>query len=146
METLRQMRLAGRGIDHRIEGVAFLSPDIDISLFRAQMRDAAPLPRPFVIFVSRNDRALQLSSRLSGQQPRLGAPDDMDALRAAGILVIDLSQARGGGVGGHFTAATSPDAIALINGIRRFGVDFDTAGSGDVAILLQALLAEPLEE
>jgi esterase/lipase superfamily enzyme len=121
METLRQMRLAGRSVSDRIAALVFLSPDIDITLFRAQLSQAAPMPRPFFVFVSQNDRALRLSSRLAGWQPRLGAPDDLAALRDAGIVVIDLTEARGGTAGGHFSAATSPDAIALINGIRRLG-------------------------
>ena len=141
METLRQMRMSGRSLDGRIAGLVFLSPDIDIRLFRSQFAQAAPMPSPFVIFVSQNDRALRVSSRLSGQQPRLGAPEDIIALQEAGLIVIDLTNARGGEAGGHFKVATSPDAIALIRGLQQLGVDFDDASPSEAGAILASVTA-----
>ncbi len=143
METLRQMRLSGRSLDDQISGVIFISPDIDMSLFRSQLEQAAPMPGLFGIFVSQTDRALRLSSRLSGQQPRLGAPDDLIELREAGIIVVDLSGATGGSPGGHFDAATSPSAIALIRGIQTMGPEFNDATSSELNALI-AQLSEAL--
>jgi esterase/lipase superfamily enzyme len=136
METLRQMRLSGRSIDDRISGIVFISPDIDMTVFRAQFEQAAPMPEPFAIFVSQNDRALRLSSRLSGQQARLGAPEDLLELQQAGIIVVDLSNAKGGSVGGHFEVATSPTAIALIRSIQTARIDFEEASESEVASLI----------
>ncbi|SHH33947.1 alpha/beta hydrolase [Marivita hallyeonensis] len=119
METLRQMAVANRRINHRIEGVMLISPDIDITLFLNQVERIAPLPKPFVVITSQDDRVLRLSARLSGRPQRLGSLSDTERLRSLDITVVDLTELRGGDPRGHMTAVTSPDAIALLRGFRR---------------------------
>jgi esterase/lipase superfamily enzyme len=118
MEALRQISLEGDGaLLAGLAGVTLISPDIDIDLFASQARMLSPLPQPFVVAVSGNDRLLRLSSWLAGGRPRLGTVSDLSRLGDLGIVVVDMTgiDARGAN---HFLAASSPTAIALIRGLR----------------------------
>ena len=117
MEALRQIALRGDVRLDGLAGVTLISPDIDIDLFRAQAAVFDPLPQPFVIAVSRDDRLLRLSSLLARGETKLGSVDDLAQLEGLGIIVIDLS-ALGETGNNHFLVGTSPSAIALIRGLR----------------------------
>jgi esterase/lipase superfamily enzyme len=70
------------------------------------------------IFVSRDDRALSLSSRLAGDRPRVGAMDpkntqDAADLRKLGVRVYDLSGLSNGFIG-HGAYADAPSVIRSI--------------------------------
>jgi esterase/lipase superfamily enzyme len=92
VETFRQLRASGaRFPDHKIGMIALASPDIDLDVFRAQMRRIGPPKKPFLIILSRDDKALQVSSFIAGGQKRLGATDDIQELAALGATVIDMT-------------------------------------------------------
>ncbi|MGV8988003.1 MAG: alpha/beta hydrolase [Cypionkella sp.] len=115
VETLRQMSIDGNhALAGRLSGVALLSPDIDVELFRRLLERIKPLPQPFVLFVSNADRALKVSALLTGQPARLGSVSDLALLAALPITMIDLSAFSDSGQLNHMVAATSPGAIALI--------------------------------
>lgn len=119
METLRQISIGGRGNAlNRVSGIALFSPDIDDEVFLRQAERIRPLPRPFVIFISRKDRALDLSALLTGKQERLGSISDPEMLEDLSIQVIDLTELTEGGLG-HSTAFSSPLAIEMIQRLRR---------------------------
>ena len=67
IEALRQMSIRDHGLSPKIRDVMMASPDIDIDVFRRQIAeiDAGPRPAQFTLFVSRDDRALGLSSFLA---------------------------------------------------------------------------------
>lgn len=96
METLRQLRLSGqeRVLD-RLD-VVLAAPDIDGDVFRAQLAAIGPLDPPMVVLVSRDDRALGVSSILQGSRPRIGAldvnlPRVQEEARRANVLMVDIS-------------------------------------------------------
>ncbi|WP_411839013.1 alpha/beta hydrolase [Paracoccus sp. ME4] len=96
METLRQLRLDGRDDVLDQLSVTMAAPDIDPDLFRAQIAVIGPMARTMTLLVSRDDRALDLSSRLSSHRPRVGALDVADprlarTARAANIAIVDIS-------------------------------------------------------
>ncbi|MFD0917158.1 alpha/beta hydrolase [Pseudahrensia aquimaris] len=109
METLREIGI--RKETHllkRIDTLILASPDIDQRVFRDQLSNINPLPQPFVIFVSKNDRALQASEALRGGNARVGKGENIEELREAGITVIDLSNLSDGqDATNHTTFATS---------------------------------------
>lgn len=124
METLRQIRISGDdAVLDALSGVVLMSPDIDIEVFQSQARIVEPLPQPFVVITSRNDRALRLSAGITGRQNRLGnlgTPEDVAEFE---ILLIDISAFRSG-VGdwaNHSTLATSPSLIQLVGGLGVLG-------------------------
>ncbi len=123
METLRQTEIGRRHhLTKRIGGVILISPDIDIDLFRQQMRRIRTLPQPFLIFTSRRDRALRLSAAITGQKERLGSVSDVRALAELKVTLFDVSKFSRG-ITGHFTPATSPALIRILANIR----ELDTA-------------------
>ncbi len=92
MEALRTLSLKGE--DHilkKISPLMLAAPDIDQDFFKDQIRDVRPLPDPAMVFVSDKDRALQLSQLLRGGHPRVGEGEDITALRALGLFVVDMS-------------------------------------------------------
>ena len=98
VEALRQMSIRDRGLPPKIRDVMMASPDIDIDVFRRQIAeiDAGPRPAQFTLFVSRDDRALRLSSFLARDSTRLGALDPTkepyrSILEKGRVQVIDLT-------------------------------------------------------
>ena len=77
VESLRQMSIRDRGLSPKIRDVMLASPDIDVDVFRRQIAeiDSGPRPAQFTLFISRDDRALGLSSFLARNSTRLGALD-----------------------------------------------------------------------
>ncbi len=96
-EALRQLRLGGQdNVIDRLGNVVLAAPDIDVDVFRRQMRTIGALNPPMTLLVSPDDRALKLSERLAGSRSRVGRKDVSDpqvhALATAnGIRVIDIS-------------------------------------------------------
>jgi esterase/lipase superfamily enzyme len=98
VEALRQMSIRNRGLSPKITDVMLASPDIDVDVFRRQIAeiDAGPRPAQFTLFVSRDDRALGLSSFLARDSTRLGALDPTkepyrSILEQGRVNVIDLT-------------------------------------------------------
>lgn len=128
METLRQKEIGNPGSVLRdIDGVILISPDLDIQLFRAQVRRIGKLPKAFGIFVSKRDRVLSLSARLTGQKDRLGNVGSVEEVSDLDVTIIDVTEFSKGA--GHFTAATSPAVLAIFG---RAG-DLSAAFNGDQA-------------
>ena len=118
MEALRENAIAGHpDLDGKLGDVILAAPDIDLGVFRQQMARLGSAAR-VSIFVSRDDRALSLSSRLAGDRPRVGAMDpknsqDAADLRKLGVRVYDLSGVSNGFIG-HAAYADAPAVIRSI--------------------------------
>jgi esterase/lipase superfamily enzyme len=97
VEALRQLKLEGRQ-DVLIKlNVILAAPDIDSDVFRTQMAVIGKLPRPMVILVSKDDRALEVSKILSASTARVGRldVDDPKVQQTAvesGVTLIDITQ------------------------------------------------------
>jgi esterase/lipase superfamily enzyme len=98
VESLRQMSIRDHGLSTKIQDVMLASPDIDVDVFRRQIAeiDAGPRPAQFTLFVSRDDRALGLSSFLAKDSTRLGALDPSkepyrSILEKGRVQVVDLT-------------------------------------------------------
>jgi esterase/lipase superfamily enzyme len=99
IESLRQMAIRNRGLSPKIRDVMMAAPDIDIDVFRRQIAeiDAGPRPAYFTLFVSRDDRALGISSFLARDSTRLGALDPTQEpyrsiLEKGRVQVVDLTK------------------------------------------------------
>lgn len=113
METLRQIAISGDSETiSRLSGVILISPDIDVDVFRAQAQRVGRLPQPFLIFTSEKDKALRLSSRLSGEEDRLGTLRDIGRVADLKVTVVDVGafDVRDG----HFNVANSPTLIRML--------------------------------
>jgi len=154
METLRQIAIARPGsVARDIAGVILISPDIDVDVFRSQVTRIGTLPKPFGIFISRRDRALTLSARLTGQHNRLGNVENLDQVSDLSITVVDVTDYSEGA--GHFTVADTPELIKLFSSSNALNAAFngDRAGrsglgAGTVLTVqnLTAIVLSPVTE
>lgn len=133
LETVRQAAIRGDGsFGGKLRDVILAAPDVDLDVFRTQMRE---IRRPVTVFVSADDRALAFSRRFAGDKTRLGAVSAKDteiiaSLEQAGAKIIDLSEISTSDRLNHAKFAASPKVVQLIG--RRLQADngIATAGPG----------------
>lgn len=119
MESLRQMAIRNDGVPSKIGNVILASPDLDVDVFRQQLADMGPARPKFTVFVSKDDRALTLSRRISGNVDRLGQidindPTYRDEFERGGITILDLSALQVGDRLNHSKFAESPEVVKLL--------------------------------
>lgn len=115
MEALRQLAITGdRDLGGKIGYVILASPDIDVDVFKKQMIRYGKPDKPFAILLSADDRALKLSSIISGDKPRVGDYGNAADLASYGVSVVDLSQTKGGDRLNHAKFADNPILVQLL--------------------------------
>lgn len=130
MEALRQFALArDRDITRTLGDIILASPDIDVDVFKSQLRRIGKPDRPFFVIVSRDDRALLASSIIAGNRPRVGDYGDDKDLASLGVTVIDLSGISSGDSLNHAKFADNPLMVQLLG--QRLNEDDELVGSGD---------------
>lgn len=93
METARQLSPAERAkLGGKIENVILAAPDIDIDVFKQQLRGMGKPKKPFHVIVSRDDRALRISRAIAGGKERVGAYSNDKELAELGVVVVDLTE------------------------------------------------------
>jgi esterase/lipase superfamily enzyme len=96
METLRQMPPERRKkLSQKLKRIVLAAPDIDVDVFKDQMRRVGRLDPPIILLLSKDDRALNVSSIIAGGKDRVGRYGDDAELAALGALVIDLTNLEG---------------------------------------------------
>ena len=115
MEALRQLRISGdASLGGKIGEVILASPDIDVDVFKSQMRRLGQPVKPYHLLVSRDDRALSLSQRLSGNLPRAGNFADDGEIARMGIIVYDATAVKSQDRLGHAKFAQAPEIVQLL--------------------------------
>ncbi|GLS22595.1 hypothetical protein GCM10007874_56150 [Labrys miyagiensis] len=96
VEAIRQIKISGdtRGAN-KVGAIILAAPDIDLDVFKSEMKRIGRLRKPFFIVVSKDDQALQFSRFIAGDRPRLGADSNVQELAALGAIVIDLTTLKG---------------------------------------------------
>jgi esterase/lipase superfamily enzyme len=95
VEALRQIKISAKLPPIRKLGAVVLAaPDIDIDVFKAQMRRFGKPRKPFFIIVSHDDKALRFSDFIAGGKERLGSHSNDAELTALGAVVIDLTDVK----------------------------------------------------
>ena len=114
MEALRQLALTGnRNLGGKLGDVILASPDIDVDVFKSQMRRYGKPDRPFFLLLSTDDRALKLSSILAGNK-RVGDFGDPAVLAELGVVAVDVSHEEGGDRLNHTKFADNPELVKLL--------------------------------
>jgi esterase/lipase superfamily enzyme len=136
LEAVRQAAIRGDGsFGGKLRDVILAAPDVDLDLFRTQMRQ---IRRPVTVFVSADDRALAFSRRFAGDKTRLGAISAKDTeiiaeLETLGARIIDISDISTSDRLNHGKFAASPKVVQMIG--RRLeadkGIGFAGPGIGD---------------
>src|SRR5271157_2272044 len=141
VEALRQMAIRDRGLPSKIRDVMLASPDIDVDVFRRQIAeiDVKPRTTQFTLFVSRDDKALSLSSFLARDTTRLGRLDPTEEpyssmLEKAQVHVVDLTGVAANDAANHSKFATS-DVVAAIGDRLSQGQNLNNAKPGVVESL-----------
>jgi esterase/lipase superfamily enzyme len=133
METLRESALSGSPDLHgKLGDVLLAAPDIDLSVFKVQLQRLEP--SHFSVFVSKGDRALQVSAGIQGDR-RLGAIDpgseqDRVMIEKLGVKVYDISDLSTGLIG-HDNYADSPLSLRQIGAT----INAPRADSGETAVI-----------
>lgn len=123
MEGLVDLQQAGTlGRRGEINHIVLASPDIDMDLFRTQLNQLPLAIRQRIyLLISRDDRALRVSSVLAGGIPRVGMAH-VEELEGLGLTVIDLSEIEDSSAGSHAKFAGSPEVVRLLGlGLNRAG-------------------------
>jgi len=114
MEALRQAAVQGdRDFGGRLGDVVLASPDIDIDVFKSQLRDYGPPDRPFIVVTSARDRALNISGFIAGRR-RAGDYVDAKDMASYGVIVADLSNVGAGDSMNHTTFAENPVMVRML--------------------------------
>ncbi|WFP73828.1 alpha/beta hydrolase [Mesorhizobium sp. WSM4906] len=115
MEALRQLAITGdRDLNGKLGYVILASPDIDVDVFKKQMIRYGKPDKPFAILLSGDDRALKLSSFISGDKPRVGDYGNAADLASYGVVVADLTNTKGGDRLNHAKFADNPVLVQLL--------------------------------
>jgi esterase/lipase superfamily enzyme len=133
MEALRQLAITGdRDLDGKLGYVILASPDIDVDVFKKQMIRYGKPDKPFAVLLSGDDRALRVSSFLSGAKARVGDYNDAADLASYGVSVVDLSKLKSGDRLNHAKFADNPILVRLLGDRLRTpaGLASDEAPSG----------------
>lgn len=130
MEALRQLAISSDLDLHRSLGdVVLAAPDIDVDVFKSQLRRIGDRERPFFVLTSRDDRALLVSSIIAGNRPRVGDYGNDADLASLGVIVIDISGISAGDRLNHAKFADNPLLIQLLGDRLNEGDHF--AADGD---------------
>lgn len=119
METLRQIAIRDGRLPAKIHDVILASPDIDGDVFRRQVaRLGQPRPR-LTLFVSRDDKALDVSKLIGGDVERVGAIDPRvepwkSTLQKENVTVFDLTDVKTSDQLAHGKYAADGDVVRLI--------------------------------
>ena len=102
VEALRQIKISGNLQYASKFGDVFLAaPDIDIDVFKSQMRRFGKPRKPFYIVLSKDDKALGFSKFIAGGENRVGDDSNIQELAALGATVIDLTDVKGDDPSNH---------------------------------------------
>lgn len=138
METLRQMAITGdRDVGGKLGDVVLASPDIDVDVFKSQMRRYGKPDKPFILLLSNDDRALRLSGLIAGSRPRVGDYRNAADLADYGVTVVDLSGAKGNDSFNHTKFADNPALVKELG--QRLRRDDGFASDRDVTDRIKQL-------
>jgi esterase/lipase superfamily enzyme len=121
METLADLNLRHSSIPRRLDGIALVSPDMDVDLFVQRAEELGRLPQPFTVYTVPGQTAFRLMTAfLTDGEPRLGGRVDPDRLSNLELTYVDITSVSHGGIlDVHFGLATSPDLIKAVNAMRQ---------------------------
>lgn len=149
VEALRQIKISDDLPQMSKLGAIFLAaPDIDIDVFKSQMRRFGKPRKPFYIVLSKDDQALRASSFIAGGGSRLGAEGDTEELAALGAVVIDMTDVEATDSSNHGKFAQLAAVAPQLSQVLEKGVAAKPgAGSGAQAVMgetLGAVVALPV--
>ena len=136
LEAIRQKFLEQNPLaQSKVRQVIIAAPDIDVDVFKSQMKQIGKPDRPFIVLVSKDDRALIFSQRIAGGVSRVGAYENDEELAELGAIVVDVTKLESNDAARHgrFTDAGSfvPLVAQMLSeqGIELANTDLAQQGS-----------------
>lgn len=143
MEALRQLAIAGdRDIGGSLGDVVMAAPDIDVDVFKSQLQRIGKPDKPFFVLLSRDDRALLVSSLIAGNRPRVGDYDKDDDLAEMGVVVVDISGVASSDRFNHDKFAGNPLVVQMLG--ARLNEDDAFSSNADDAVRRVETMAQEL--
>lgn len=136
LEALRQMAIRDKAINAKIRNVMLAAPDVDFDVFRRQVASMGVGKRPnFTLFVSQDDDALKVSSRVWGGEARLGLINPKQEpfrtdLEKARFNVVDLTDVKSPDRTNHGKFAEAPAVVQAIGRRLADGQTLHDGGAG----------------
>ena len=133
LEALRGRSMRGprvaRGGPEKLKNALLVAPDVDVDVFRTQIKRMGSYRPRILLFVSQDDSALGLSKTIWGDVPRIGDVDPTQEpyrteLERDRIAVFDLTKLRSPGDNAHSRAF---DDITEVMVMIRERLDTETA-------------------
>ena len=133
VEAMRQIKISGQRLPTDKIGSVFLADaDIDMDVFRSQMRRFGKPKKPFYVVVSKDDRALRFSSMIAGGRSRLGDDANIEELAALGATVIDLTDVKATDPSNHSKYAQLADVAPKLTAVLARGVGASPNSKGNL--------------
>jgi esterase/lipase superfamily enzyme len=143
VEALRQIKISAKLPPiSKLGAVVLAAPDIDIDVFKSEMRRFGKPRKPFFIIVSHDDKALRFSDFIAGGKERLGAYSNDAELTALGAVVIDLTDVKATDPSNHAKFAQLAEIAPQMRQVLERGVA--TQGTSE-AVKGQETLASVVE-
>jgi len=119
LEALRSRSIRNPTKPGKLRNVLMVAPDVDVDVFRTQIRRIGSKGPRFFLFVSQDDRALSVSRTIWGNVPRLGDIDPesepfRSELEKDRIVVFDLTTLAHGGDNAHSRAFEQADTVVQL--------------------------------
>jgi esterase/lipase superfamily enzyme len=155
VEAFRQIKISGDlPPASKIGTIVLAAPDIDIDVFKSQLRRFGKPQKPFYVVLSQDDRALFLSRTIAGGVTRVGDSPDTAELAALGATVIDLTDVQGADATNHDKFVQLASVAPQLRGILARGIQSDhrsadaseraVSGVGSIVALPLTLLGAPV--
>jgi esterase/lipase superfamily enzyme len=155
VEAFRQIRISGDlPPANKIGTIVLAAPDIDMDVFKAQLRRFGKPQKPFYVVLSQDDRALFLSRTIAGGVTRVGDSSDTAELTALGATVIDLTDVKATDATNHDKFVQLASVAPELRGILARGINSGhratdaseraVSGVGSVVALPLTLLGAPI--
>ena len=155
VEAFRQIRISGDlPPANKIGTIVLAAPDIDIDVFKSQLRRFGKPQKPFYVVLSQDDRALFLSRTIAGGVTRVGDSADTAELAALGATVIDLTDVKGADATNHDKFVQLASVAPELRGILARGINSNhrgtdaseraASGVGSIVALPLTLLGAPV--
>jgi esterase/lipase superfamily enzyme len=155
VEAFRQIKISGDlPPANKIGTILLAAPDIDIDVFKSELRRFGKPQKPFYVVLSRDDRALFLSRTIAGGVTRVGDSSDVADLTALGATVIDLTDVKGNDPTNHDKFVQLASVGPQLRGLLAQGINSGhrasdaseraASGVGSVVALPLTLLGAPV--
>ena len=127
VEAFRQIKISGSVPNASKFGLVILAaPDIDLDVFKSDMRRFGKPSRPFYVVLSKDDKALWASKLIGGGQTRVGDDPNVIELAKLGATVVDLTDVKADDPTNHGKFAQLAEVAPELRTVLVQGVRLET--------------------